>query len=167
MWYLDSGCARHMTGSKHLLERFYVQKGPGVKFGGDSTASGQTEGYGVITNGRVTFGHVAYVNGIKHNLISVSQLCDAGFKVLFDIAQGVILNQDWEVVTVAPRVGNNYQMDMSRLMHKAPEEEKCFFAQADDNTSWLWHKRLCHLNFNNINKLSKRELVTGIPSLSF
>ena len=39
VWYLDSGCARHMTGSKHLLERFYVQKGPGVKFGGDSTAS--------------------------------------------------------------------------------------------------------------------------------
>ena len=101
-----------------------------------SIASGQTEGYGVITNGRVTFGHVAYVNGLKHNLISCSQLCDSGFKVLFDIAQGVILNQDWEVMMVAPRVGNSYQMDMSKLMHKAQAaDEICFFAQADENTN--------------------------------
>ncbi|GJU15106.1 retrovirus-related pol polyprotein from transposon TNT 1-94 [Tanacetum coccineum] len=32
---------------------------------------------------------------------------------------------------------------------------------------WLWHKRLSHLNFKNINNLAKHNLVSGLPSLTF
>ena len=30
---------------------------------------------------------------------------------------------------------------------------------------WLWHKRLCHLNFDNLLKIRKHRRVKGIPSL--
>lgn len=33
--------------------------------------------------------------------------------------------------------------------------------------NWLWHKRLSHLNFKNINKLSRKQLADEIPSVSF
>ena len=32
---------------------------------------------------------------------------------------------------------------------------------------WLWHKRMSHLNFKTLNKLSKKELVVGLPKTTF
>jgi hypothetical protein len=149
IWYLDSGCSRHMTGCKTLLEEYQVRTGPKITFGDD--ASGQTEGYGVLNNGQVKFAHVAYVNGLKYNLLSVSQLCDSGNRVLFDEYKGVIFDRDWKVVLMAPRKGNVYPLDLSPV-----PSEQCFYSKADEDTNWLWHKRLSHLNFKNINKLSRK-----------
>ncbi|GJX98179.1 hypothetical protein Tco_0355198 [Tanacetum coccineum] len=50
----------------------------------------------------ITFTMVAYVNGLKHNLINISQLCDANFKVLFKKTQGTIFNLNDEVVLMLP-----------------------------------------------------------------
>ncbi|GKC88086.1 retrovirus-related pol polyprotein from transposon TNT 1-94 [Tanacetum coccineum] len=47
------------------------------------------------------------------------------------------------------------------------EINACFFAKASPSVNWLWHKRLSHLNFKNINKLAKQNLVAGLPSLTF
>ncbi|GJY30119.1 retrovirus-related pol polyprotein from transposon TNT 1-94 [Tanacetum coccineum] len=47
------------------------------------------------------------------------------------------------------------------------ESNTCFFAKASNNVNWLWHKRLSHLNFKNINKLAEQNLVAGLPSLTF
>ncbi|KAI3771634.1 hypothetical protein L6452_02800 [Arctium lappa] len=35
IWYLDSGCSRHMTGQKDLLTEYKEEKGPSVTFGGN------------------------------------------------------------------------------------------------------------------------------------
>ncbi|GKE34695.1 retrovirus-related pol polyprotein from transposon TNT 1-94 [Tanacetum coccineum] len=43
----------------------------------------------------------------------------------------------------------------------------CFFAKASESINWLWHKRLPHLNFKNINKLAKQNKVLGLPSLVY
>ncbi|KAJ9564659.1 hypothetical protein OSB04_000625 [Centaurea solstitialis] len=74
IWYLDSGCSRHMTGSKSVLTNYREERGPAVTFGGNGR--GQTRGYGTLTNGVTTFKRVAYVEGLMHNLLSISQLCD-------------------------------------------------------------------------------------------
>ena len=70
VWHLDSGCSKHMTGNKSLLTDLKSCQGPVVIFGDDST--GMTEGHGVVSNGHFKFTKVAYVNGLKHNLISIS-----------------------------------------------------------------------------------------------
>ncbi|GKD39588.1 hypothetical protein Tco_1259795 [Tanacetum coccineum] len=101
VWYLDSGCSRHITGVKQYLHRYSKESGPKVVFGDNS--SGDTEGYGSINCNGITFTKVAYVNGLKHNLISISQLCDANFKVLFTKTQVTIFNEKDEVVLIAPR----------------------------------------------------------------
>ncbi|GJW91028.1 hypothetical protein Tco_0168581 [Tanacetum coccineum] len=46
IWYLDSGCSRHMTGVKSYLQKYVEQSGPKVVFGDDSTCT--TKGYGSI-----------------------------------------------------------------------------------------------------------------------
>ena len=39
----------------------------------------------------------------------------------------------------------------------------CFIAQVEK--SWLWHKRLCYVNFDNLVKIRKFRKVRGIPNL--
>ena len=42
-------------------------------------------------------------------------------------------------------------------------ECSCFIAQVEE--SWLWHRRLCHVNFDNMVKIRKFRKVRGIPNL--
>nr|GFA70213.1 retrovirus-related Pol polyprotein from transposon TNT 1-94 [Tanacetum cinerariifolium] len=40
-------------------------------------------------------------------------------------------------------------------------------SKASKNKSWLWHRRLNHLNFGTINDLERKDLVRGLPRLKF
>ncbi|KAI3770893.1 hypothetical protein L6452_02041 [Arctium lappa] len=70
-----------MTGQKDLVTEYKEEKGPSVTFGGDG--KGYTRGFGVLNNGTTTFRRVAYVDGLKHNLLSISQLCDKDYEGRF------------------------------------------------------------------------------------
>ncbi|GJV37796.1 retrovirus-related pol polyprotein from transposon TNT 1-94 [Tanacetum coccineum] len=56
-----------------------------------------------------------------------------------------------------------YVLDMSSLTLNGAY----FFAKASESVNWLWHKRLSHLNFKNINKLAKQNKVLGLLSLVY
>ncbi|GJY61093.1 retrovirus-related pol polyprotein from transposon TNT 1-94 [Tanacetum coccineum] len=43
----------------------------------------------------------------------------------------------------------------------------CLLSKASKNKSWLWHRRLNHLNFGTINDLVRKDLVRGLPRLKF
>ncbi|GJY60837.1 retrovirus-related pol polyprotein from transposon TNT 1-94 [Tanacetum coccineum] len=158
---LDSGCSRSMTGVKSYLHKYVEQLGPKVVFGDKSSCI--TEGYGLINYGGIVFTKVAFVKGLKYNLISISQLCDAKYIVQFDDKQGTIFNANKEIVLIAPRRNDVYVLDMSSLTLNGA----CFFAKASESVNWLWHERISYLNFKNINKLAKQNKVLGLPSLVY
>ncbi|GKE45588.1 retrovirus-related pol polyprotein from transposon TNT 1-94, partial [Tanacetum coccineum] len=160
IWYLDSGCSRHMTGVKSYLHKYVEQPGPKVVIRDDSTCT--TEGYGSIKCNGIIFIKVVFVDGLKYNLISISQLCDAKYIVQFDRKRETIFNSNKEVEMIAPRVRDVYVLDMTSYA-----QVSCFFDKAFENFNWLWHKRLAHLNFKTINKLAKQNLVIGLPSLVY
>ncbi|MGI4673429.1 hypothetical protein ACR2XN_28600 [Klebsiella pneumoniae] len=81
MWILDSGCSRHMTGDRALLSKMVERAGPVVTFGDDS--KGYTTGYGNLELGNVIVEEVSLVDGLAHNLLSISQFCDKDYEVLF------------------------------------------------------------------------------------
>nr|XP_017228312.1 PREDICTED: protein PFC0760c-like [Daucus carota subsp. sativus] len=80
MWYLDSGCSRHMTGNKSLLNGIRKVAAGSVTFGDSS--KGSIIGIGDIGNEHFKIANVQLVTGLKYNLLSISQLCDNGYKVL-------------------------------------------------------------------------------------
>nr|GFB04416.1 hypothetical protein [Tanacetum cinerariifolium] len=81
LWYLDSGCSKHMIGDRSQLINF-IQKFLGtVKFRNDHVA--KIMGYGDYQIGNVTISRVYYVEGLGHNLFSVGQFCDSDLKVAF------------------------------------------------------------------------------------
>ena len=70
-----------MTGNKALLSEFVEKAGPNVSYGDGNI--GKTLGYGKINLGNVIIETVALVSGLKHNLLSITQICDRGYHVNF------------------------------------------------------------------------------------
>ncbi|GKB44545.1 putative ribonuclease H-like domain-containing protein [Tanacetum coccineum] len=58
-----------------------------------------------------------------------------------------------------------YSFDMKNIVPK--ESLTCLVAKATLDESMLWHRRLGHINFKNINKLVKDNLVRGLPTKRF
>ncbi|KAI3718362.1 hypothetical protein L6452_19229 [Arctium lappa] len=163
IWYLDSGCSRHMTGNKSLLVVFVPSKGPSITFGDNSR--GSTKGYGTLSNGSITFNKVAYVEGLMHNLLSISQLVIWVTKVMFELSSCIIFNKKMETVLSGYRKENVYVIDMGHSSSFGTNI--CFVSKDSAKRCWIWHKRLSHLNFKTLNVLSNQEHVTGMPKLSF
>ena len=70
-----------MTGDRALLSNVVEKAGPAVTFG--DNIKGLTEGYGCLETGNVIIENVSLVEGLQHNLLSITQLCDKGFNVHF------------------------------------------------------------------------------------
>ncbi|KAJ9566817.1 LOW QUALITY PROTEIN: hypothetical protein OSB04_002783 [Centaurea solstitialis] len=160
IWYLDSGCSRHMTGSKSVLSNYREERGPAVTFGGNG--KGQSRGYGTLTNGVTTFKRIAYVEGLMHNLLSISQLCDKNHKVSFSKKKCKVKNRRKEVILTGVRHADIYIINMN-----TSTDNFCFVSRASSDTNWLWHKRLSHLNFKTINQLCINNLVVGLPDFRY
>ncbi|KAJ9542401.1 hypothetical protein OSB04_028907 [Centaurea solstitialis] len=160
IWYLDSGCSRHMTGSKSVLTNYREERGPAVTFGGNGR--GQTRGYGTLTNGVTTFKRVAYVEGLMHNLLSISQLCDKNHKVSFSKKKCKVKNRRKEVILTGVRHADIYIINMN-----TSTDNFCFVSRASTDMNWLWHKRLSHLNFKTLNQLCINNLVIGLPDYRY
>nr|GEY01835.1 putative ribonuclease H-like domain-containing protein [Tanacetum cinerariifolium] len=96
-------------------------------------------------------GYVAYRGGAKDGKIT---------------GKGTIRTADESYVLLkVPRKNNMYNVDMKNIVPK--KDLTCLVAKATYDESMLWHKRLGHINFKNINKLVKHNLVRGLPSKCF
>ncbi|GKD24432.1 retrovirus-related pol polyprotein from transposon TNT 1-94 [Tanacetum coccineum] len=59
---------------------------------------------------------------------------------------------------------NLYTISLDDMLKTSPI---CLLSKASKTKSWLWHRRLSHLNFGTLNKLAKDGLARGIPRLKF
>ncbi|KAK2398040.1 putative mitochondrial protein [Trifolium repens] len=160
-WYLDSGCSRHMTGDKHMFQTLTLKEGGTVGFGGNQ--KGKITGTGTVGNSSLSIKDVWLVDGLKHNLLSISQFCDSGFVVKFNKdACTVIRESDESVVFRGLRKGNVYKINLSEL-----SEQKIVCLLSLNDEKWVWHQRLGHANWRLISKISKLSLVKGLPNLNY
>ncbi|GKC22270.1 retrovirus-related pol polyprotein from transposon TNT 1-94 [Tanacetum coccineum] len=162
LWYLDFGCSKHMTGDRSQLTNFINKYLGTVKFGNDHVA--KILGYGDYQIGNVTISRVYYVEGLRHNLFSVGQLCDSNLEVAFRQHTCFIRNLEGVDILTGSRGNNMYSLSLGDMMASSPI---CLLSKASKTKSWLWHRRLSHLNFGAINYLARHGLVRGLPKLKF
>ncbi|GJR83249.1 retrovirus-related pol polyprotein from transposon TNT 1-94 [Tanacetum coccineum] len=162
LWYLDSGCSKHMTGDRSQLTNFISKFLGTVKFGNDQVA--KIMGYGDYQIGNVTISRVYYVEGLGHNLFSVGQFCDSNLEVAFRQHTCFIRNLEGVDLLTGSRGDNLYTLLLGNMMASSPI---CLLSKASKTKSWLWHRRLSHLNFGAINHLARHGLVRGLPKLKF
>jgi len=158
-WYIDSGCSKHMTGEKDKFSKITMKDGGYVKFG--DKGKGKIIGNGTIGT-KSCIEDVSLVEGLKYNLLSVSQLCDKGFEVKFTSSLCTINNLDNDTLFIANRSNNVYLLDMNNF---ETNHGTCLVSL--DNSSYLWHKRLGHASMHTLSKLSKKELVNGLPKINY
>jgi len=117
---------------------------------------------GVISNeASFNIHNVILVEGLKHNSISISQLCDKGFKVVFEPNHCLIYDVYGSIVLVGKRVNNIYLLNL----HHASFSIHCLLTKEDD--TWLWYRGLCLIHMHHLNRLNRKQLVEGLPKLKF
>src|SRR5581483_9529917 len=159
-----------MTGYMSSLQNFRNMNGGYVAFG-DNPKGGKISGKGNMSKGKVTFEDVYFVERLKYNLLSVSQVCDKKNSVLFNDEECIILAPGFKIVDESmillrtPRKDNVYCLDLDDVSTKSGLN--CFISKASLIESSLWHRRMCHMNYKNMNLLVKNNLVRGLPQKEF
>nr|GEX05103.1 hypothetical protein [Tanacetum cinerariifolium] len=106
---------------------------------------GRITSKGTIHIDNLYFEDVYFVKELKFNLFS--------------------LPDENHILLRVPRKNNMYSVDIKNIV---PQESlTCVVAKATLDESMLWHRRLGHINFKNINKFVKDNLVRDLPSESF
>ena len=113
MWLMDSGYSRHMTGNKKWFSSLTpLSHKEYVTFGDDK--KGKVLGTGIIkVNDYFTLNNVALMDRLRYNLLSVSQLCDADWSVLFLKSDSHVLDSSGKRVCGISRIENIFQADFS------------------------------------------------------
>ncbi|GJV67604.1 integrase, catalytic region, zinc finger, CCHC-type containing protein [Tanacetum coccineum] len=124
LWYLDSGCSKHMTGDRSRLMNFVKKFIGTVRFGNDHF--GAIMGYG---------DYVVEVAFRKHSCY--------------------VRDTDGVELLKGSRGSNLYTISVEDMMKSSPI---CLLSKASKHKSWLWHRRLNHLNFGTINDLARKDL---------
>ncbi|XP_062103169.1 uncharacterized protein LOC133814190 [Humulus lupulus] len=147
-WYFDNGCSRHMTGNKHLLTNILSYVEGYVTFGDGS--KGRIMGRGKLhLHGLPPLENVLYVEGLKANLISVSQICDEGCMVLFSKTDCTVVSTSG--IHVLTRIRSNDKCYLLRT------NLVCNEAKTDETEQW--HYKFGHLNYRDLESLSGKRYV--------
>ncbi|GJT97862.1 integrase, catalytic region, zinc finger, CCHC-type containing protein [Tanacetum coccineum] len=151
-----------MTGDRSLLKNFVKKFMGTVRFGNDHFAA--ITGYGDYVQGNIIVYHVYYVEGLGHNLFNVGQICDSDLEVAFRSNTCYVRNLKGDDLLTEARESNLYTIFISDMVASLPV---CLLSKASSTKSWLWHRRLSHLNFDTINDLTKYDLVDVLSKFNY
>ncbi|GJZ95586.1 integrase, catalytic region, zinc finger, CCHC-type containing protein, partial [Tanacetum coccineum] len=132
-----------MTGDRSRLRNFIKKFIGTVRFGNDHF--GAIMGYGDYVIVESVISRVYYVEGLGHNLFSVGQVCDSDLEVAFRKHSCYVRDTDDVELIKSSRGSNLYTISIEDMIKSSPI---FLLSKASKNKSWLWHRRLNHLNFD-------------------
>jgi transposase InsO family protein len=162
VWYLDTGCSNHMCGSKSFFSNLNEEFHTTVSFGDHSKVD-------VMGNGDIqirtkkntieTISNVFYIPDLKSNLLSLGQLQEKGYVTTIKNGVCEIYDPTRGLVAHAKMTPNRlFSLQIQIFQH-------CLVAKEVDST-WLWHYRYGHLNFNGLKTLYQKNMVIGLPNIT-
>ena len=124
----------------------------------------KVSGHGkVVISPDVSIAKFLLVESLGYNLLSVLQLCQCNYEVVFKLHHVLILDTISLKIAFVGFVDNNmYVVDFSK---ETTHIATCLMAKSD--VGWLWHRRLGHVGMRNLQTLVKGEHVEGLTKASF
>ena len=161
-WLVDSGCSRHMTGSSKWFSSLDpMQYKEYITFGDNSKGKVLSRGT-IRVNESFILKDVALVSSLHFNLLSVSQLLQDGFEVRFKTGLSRVLDSQGHLVCQIIPFGRVFRADFSQSFGSS----RCLVAGSSSDL-WKWHRRLGHLSFDLLVRLSSLDMIRGLPKLKF
>lgn len=127
----------------------YVKKDGHIETYRDK-GKGKTKGFGTIKCKSVQFSSVSYLKGLKHNVISITQLCDGNYEVNFSKKEGRMIDSNNDVVLSADCHNDIFILD---IFYVDNFHMRFFFSHLQCHVNWSWHIRLSHLKFKSTSKI--------------
>ena len=159
-FYLDSGASVHMTPDVNKIKNAsYSQTMKEIIAANQSAMPVLCTGdVNIITvtpdcKYEVTLKEVLCVPKLTTNLISISQLIKNGNSVEFKDNSCCVYNQKKDLVAVAIQIDGVYKLRL--------ENQQCLFTSTSVVSDVTWHRRMGHLNVNDLNKM-RDGAVTGV-----
>ncbi|KAI3684116.1 hypothetical protein L6452_33335 [Arctium lappa] len=162
VWFLDNGASNHMTGDKEKFSELNESVRGYVRFGDDSKV--RIEGKGSIIfickNGeKRMLRDVYYIPSLCNNIISLGQLAQDGDRILIHGFFLWIHDKKGRLVMKVKQSKNRlYKIVLSH------EEPHCFLSRKEES-SWLWHSRLGHVNFQMLKQMRDKDMVYGLDKI--
>nr|AAX96296.1 retrotransposon protein, putative, unclassified [Oryza sativa Japonica Group]ABA91784.1 retrotransposon protein, putative, unclassified [Oryza sativa Japonica Group] len=159
VWIVDSGCSRHMTGDKNWFSSLKkASKTESIIFGDAATSAVLATGM-VKVNEKFELKNVALVEYLKYNLLSVSQNVDENFEVHFKKTGSKVFDSCGDSMLNISRYGRVFKADFENPVSPVIT---CLVAKFDKDVMF-WHRRLGHVGFDHLTRLSGLDLVCGLP----
>jgi hypothetical protein len=160
IWLINSDCSRHMTGDRGWFSSLVpVVTKRYITFGDNGRGRVLSEGE-IKVSDKITLRRVALLQSLGYNLLSVSQLLDEGFEVSFRPGGSRILDSRGDLVCMVIPKGQVFRAEFSQ----SSGVERCFLAGSSSEL-WKWHRKMGHLSFDLLSRLSKLNFVRGLPRL--
>ena len=155
-WLIDSGCTNHMTNDQELfkeLDKTIISK---VKIGNGEFISVKGKGTVAIESltGLKYITDVLYVPDIDQNLLSVGQLIEKGFKVIFEDKWCMIKDAKGRDVFKVKMRAKSFALNLMK-------DEQIAFSSTVSNAE-LWHRRFGHFHHVGLLYMQKHNLVKGV-----
>jgi hypothetical protein len=154
-----------MTCNKDLLSCIDSSISFDITLGNDSLVKVQGKGtVPILTkqNVKKDINNVYHVPDLKHNLLSVGQLIEHGYKVLFEGSSCRIFDN-----TPSRKLISKIHMTQKRMFPLTLRTANLIqtYAQSAStpNETMVWHIRFEHLPFQSFSLLKKNSMVKGLP----
>lgn len=155
--YVDKACSMDMPTRKNKFISLKENKDGTMSFVNDVGFKRHRNMYnhswkkGCITKG------VLLVDYMNHNFISVGRMCDQGHTMLFNSKKCAMRKGKFgKIVATTSRASNDIY-----IFDETPNG--CFLANEDE--MWVWKKRMGHINFENLVKIRRKEVVREMPKI--
>nr|GEW18231.1 retrovirus-related Pol polyprotein from transposon TNT 1-94 [Tanacetum cinerariifolium] len=135
LWYLDSGCSKHMTGDCSWLRNFVKKFIGTVRFGNDYF--GAIMGYGDYVIGDSVIARVYYMEGPGHNMFSVRQLCDFDLEVAFRKHSCYVRDTNGVELIKGSRGSNLYTISVEDMMKSSLICALCYLINDNEDLGKL------------------------------
>lgn len=117
MWLVDSACSNHMTSNLELFKELEDVGGMKVKIGNGDYM--EVKGRGTIaletSSGTKMISNVLFVPEVDQNLLSVGQLLEKGFKLLFEDSMCVIKDDNGQQVFRVSMKSKCFPLDLKKM----------------------------------------------------
>jgi hypothetical protein len=137
-----------MIGDEDKFLTLRKERDGSVSFGNDVSARIIGKGTIIIGNKDTKEKNVLLVEDMKHNIISISKMCDQGHKIMFDSHNYEIIKAgSGKLVATTVRTSRNIY-----LLSEIGNEKCCLGKEVE---VWLWNIRMGYTNFDNLVNVKK------------